>query len=384
MRGVSQRYDVIVVGLGGMGSAAAFQLARRGRRVLGLEQFTPAHDRGSSHGRSRVIRQAYFEDPAYVPLLLRAYELWEQIERESGLSVLTVTGGLMLGREASHTFAGTLKSARQWGLAHEVLNAAEIRRRFPVLEPAPDLVGFYETKAGFVHPEHAVWAHLQQAAAAGAELRFTEPVVAWSADAKGVQVTTGRGRYEAERLVIAPGAWAPALMAGLELPFTVTRQVLYWFDPVGGEAPFAVGRFPIYIWEMEDGVQFYGFPAQPGVPGVKVAFFYEGRKVDPDDVNRVVSTEEIERMRTAIAPRIPALNGPLRATATCLYTEVPDHHFVLALHPAHENVVLASPCSGHGFKFCSVVGEVLADLATTGRTGHEVALFDPARFRAAS
>jgi sarcosine oxidase len=377
---VSGPYDAIVIGLGGMGSAAAYQLARRGQRVLGLERFTPAHDRGSSHGRSRVIRQAYFEDPAYVPLLLRAYELWEQIERESGIAVLTVTGGLMLGKEQSHTFAGTLKSARRWNLAHEVLDAAEMRRRFPVLDPTPDLVGFYETKAGFVHPENAVWAHLQQAAAAGAELRFTEPALEWSADARGVRVTTGRGRYEAGRLVIAPGAWAPELMGGLGLPFTVTRQTLYWFDPVGGEAPFAVGRFPIYIWEMDDESQFYGFPAQPGVPGVKVAFFYQGQKCNPNDVNRVVSDEEVKRMRGAIASRIPALNGTLRATATCLYTELPDHHFVLAAHPGHENVVVASPCSGHGYKFCSVVGEILAELATAGRTHHEISLFDPARF----
>jgi sarcosine oxidase len=377
---VSGPYDVIVLGLGGMGSAAAYQLARRGQRVLGLERFTPAHDRGSSHGRSRVIRQAYFEDPAYVPLLLRAYELWEQLERESGIPVLTVTGGLMLGREQSRTFAGTVKSARRWGLAHEVLDSAEIRRRFPVLTPTADLVGFYETQAGFVHPENAVWSHLQQAAGAGAVLHFAEPALEWSADARGVRVTTERGRYEAGRLVIAPGAWAPELIGGLGLPFTVTRQTLYWFDPVGGEAPFSVGRFPIYIWEMENEVQFYGFPAQPGVPGVKVAFFYQGEKCDPNDVNRVVSDVDVERMRTAIASRIPALNGKLRATATCLYTELPDHHFVLAVHPRHENVVVASPCSGHGYKFCSVVGEVLAELATGGTTRHEIALFDPARF----
>ena len=377
-------YDVIVIGLGGMGSATAYQLARRGQRVLGLERFTPAHDRGSSHGRSRVIRQAYFEDPAYVPLLLRAYELWEQLERDSGMGVLTITGGLMLGREGSPTFAGTLRSARQWSLAHEVLDAGEIRRRFPVMQPAPELMGFYETKAGFVHPEVGVWAHLQQAMGRSADLRFGEPALTWAAEGTGVTVTTGKGRYEAGRLVIAPGAWAPELLADLALPFTVTRQTLYWFDPVGGPAAFAVGVFPIYIWEMEDGAQFYGFPAQPGVPGVKVAFFYQGMPCDPNDVNRVVSEEEVARMRAALAPRIPALNGALRATATCLYTEVEDHHFVIATHPRHENVVIASPCSGHGYKFCSVIGEILADLATEGRTRHPIALFDPSRFERAS
>jgi len=379
---MSRHYDVILIGLGGMGSAAAYQLSRRGKKVLGLERFTPAHDQGSSHGKSRVIRQAYFEDPAYVPLLLRAYELWEQLERDSGLDVLTITGGLMIGSERSQTFAGSLRSARHWGLPHEVLDAADIRRRFPVMEPTHDLVGFYEAKAGFVHPEDSVRAHLRQAIARGAELHFSEPALGWVADPSGVKITTGRGSYEAEKLILAPGAWAPELMADLGLPFTVTRQILYWFEPNGGSAPFRVGAFPIYIWEMDDGVQFYGFPTQPGVPGVKVAFFYRGPRCDPNAVDRWVSDGDVARMRIALTPRIPALSGELLNTATCLYTEVPDHHFIIAPHPRHANVVLASPCSGHGYKFCSVVGEILADLATDGHTPHAIDLFDPARFDA--
>ncbi len=377
---MERNFDVIIAGLGGMGSATAYQLAARGRRVLGLERFTPAHTQGSSHGKSRVIRQAYFEDPAYVPLLLRAYELWEQLERDAGRELLTITGGLMLGRETSQTFAGSLLSAREWDLPHEVLDAAEIRRRFPPLTPAPDLLGLYEAKAGFVHPENSVWAHLEQASARGAELHFTEPVLSWQADADGVRVTTGRGTYFAERLILAPGAWAPELMGDLGLPFKVTRQALYWFEPEGGTAPFAVGRFPIYVWELDDGTQLYGFPHQPGVPGVKTAFFYSGAQCDPNNVNRVVSAEEVAQMRATLAEKIPTMNGTLLEAATCLYTEVPDHHFVVALHPAHANVVLASPCSGHGYKFCSVIGEILADLAIDGSTRHPIGLFDPSRF----
>ncbi len=379
---MSGPYDVILIGLGGMGSAAAYQLSRRGKKVLGLERFTPAHDQGSSHGKSRVIRQAYFEDPAYVPLLLRAYELWEQLERDSGLHLLTITGGLMVGGEQSRTFAGSLRSARQWRLPHEVLNATDIRRRFPVMEPTHELMGFYEAKAGFVHPEDSVRAHLQQAIAHGAELRFSEPALGWVADASGVKVTTERGIYEAEKLILAPGAWAPELMTDLELPFTITRQILYWFEPRGGSAPFRIGAFPIYIWEMDDGVQFYGFPQQAGVPGVKVAFFYRGLRCDPNTVDRSVSDGDVARMREALTPRIPALDSELLNTATCFYTELPDHHFIVALHPRHANVVLASPCSGHGYKFCSVVGEILADLATDGHTHHAIDLFDPVRFDA--
>jgi sarcosine oxidase len=373
-------YDVIIIGLGGMGSAAAYQLALRGKRVLGLERFTPSHNQGSSHGKSRIIRQAYFEDPAYVPLLLRAYELWEQIERDSGAKLLTITGGLMIGQEGSDTFEGSLRSARQWNLPHEVLSAADIRRRFPPLHAGDEFVALYEEKAGFVHPEDSVWAHIQQAIARGADLHFSEPALAWEASDSGVRVRTERGSYEAERLIIAPGAWAPELMADLELPFTITRQTLYWFEPSGGGEPFAVGRFPIFIWEIGGDEQLYGFPLQPGVPGVKTAFFYRGPVVDPNSVNRIVSDEEVRHMRAALERFAPAINGELLNTGTCLYTEVPDHDFIIAPHPRHANVVLASPCSGHGYKFCSVIGEVLADLATEGATRHPIALFDVKRF----
>jgi sarcosine oxidase len=373
-------YDTIIIGLGGMGSAAVYQLAGRGQRVLGLERFTPAHNQGSSHGKSRVIRQAYFEDPAYVPLLLRAYELWRQIEQESGKQLLTITGGLMIGDERSQTFSGSVRSAREWNLPHEVLGPDDVRRRFPQFVVPDDVVAFYETQAGFVHPEDSVWAHLQQALLRGADLHFSEPVTGWEASDGGVRVMTERGVYEAEKLVIAPGAWAPQLMADLALPFVVTRQTLYWFEPIGGAEPFAVGKFPIFIWELPNGDQFYGFPAQPGVYGVKVAFFYKGPGCNPDAVNRLVSDEEVATIRAAFAPHLPNLNGPLINAATCLYTEVPDHHFIVALHPQHPNVVLASPCSGHGYKFCSAIGEVLADLAVDGETRHSIARFDPARF----
>jgi len=381
---MSQPFDVIVLGLGGMGSAAAYQLALRGKRVLGLEQFTPGHNRGSSHGHSRVIRQAYFEDPAYVPLLLRAYDLWRQIERETGETLLTVTGGLMIGPPESQTVQGARRSAEEWGLAYEMLDAAEIRRRYPPLTPDGSLVALYERAAGFVRPETAVRAHLLRAAELGATLHFEEPVTRWETiDGEGVRVTTPCRTYEAERLIISAGAWAPRLLADLGLPLTIERQVLYWFDPIGGVVPFLPDRFPIYIWEVSDDIQFYGFPSQAdaGPGGAKVAFFRDGKKgaVDPDALEREVTTEETDRMRAALAPRIPALNAPLLHAVACMYTVTPDHHFVIAPHPAHENVILASPCSGHGYKFCSVVGEILADLAESGTTRHPIGLFAPDR-----
>src|SRR3712207_1531217 len=227
-------YDVIVAGLGGMGSAAAYQLAARGKRVLGLEQFSPAHDRGSSHGRSRIIRQAYFEDPSYVPLLLRAYELWERLERETGQELMTLTGGLMIGRRESELVSGSVRSAEEHGLSYELLDAEGIRERFPPFSPDPGTVALYEEKAGFVRPEETVRAHLDRAGSLGADLRFEEPILSWEALGDGVRVETQRGSYEAERLVITPGAWAPQLLADLGLPLEVTRQVMYWFEPASG------------------------------------------------------------------------------------------------------------------------------------------------------
>ncbi|SDN66278.1 N-methyl-L-tryptophan oxidase [Allokutzneria albata] len=372
-------YDVIVAGLGGMGSAAAHQLASRGARVLGLERFGPAHDKGSSHGGSRIIRQSYFEDPAYVPLLLRAYELWEKLERDTGREILSMTGGVMVGPPSSKTVAGSLRSAREWDLPHEMLDAGEIRERFPTLAPKPDEVALYERRAGFVRPEETVTAHIQLASAQ-ADLRFEEPVLRFESTSDGVRVITAKGSYEAGELVICPGAWAPELLADLGVPFAIERQIQYWFEPAGGVEPFDLGHHPIYIWEDAAGVQVYGFPAHDGpAGGAKVAFFRKGVPCTPETIDRTVYQEEIDAMAGHMAACIPSLPGRFLRAATCMYTTTPDEHFVIARHPAHERVTVACGFSGHGFKFVPVVGEILADLALTGRTEHPIALFDPSR-----
>ncbi|MBR7824845.1 N-methyl-L-tryptophan oxidase [Actinospica sp. MGRD01-02] len=382
---MTSSYDAIVIGLGGMGSAAAYRLAARGLRVLGLERFTPGHDRGSSHGGSRVTRQAYFEDPAYVPLLLRAADLWEQVERDSGRDIVTYTGGVMIGRPDSRTVAGSKLSAEQWGLAHDMLDAAEIRRRFPTLNPADDEIALYEAMAGFVRPEESVLAHLQLAGQAGAELHFEETVAEWAAEGSGVRVTTDQDTYTAGRLVICPGAWAPDLLAGLGVDFEIERQVMYWFAPEGGTAAFVPESHPVYIWEVDADTQFYGFPAIDGPDGgAKVAMFRGGRRCTPETIDREVHDAEVEAIRTHLRPRIPALPGPLLHAATCMYTNTADEHFVIAAHPAHSQVTVACGFSGHGFKFVPVVGEILADLAAEGSTPHPIALFDPARLLPAS
>ncbi|MEU5089001.1 N-methyl-L-tryptophan oxidase [Streptomyces sp. NPDC021356] len=376
-------YDVIVVGLGGMGSAAARHLARRGRRVLGLERFGAAHAHGSSHGGSRIYRQAYAEDPAYVPLLLRARELWDEAAADSGQELFTRTGGLMIGRPDAEPVAGTLRSAREWGLQHEVLDAAEIRRRFPTFTPSEAEVAVHEDAAGVVRPELTVRAHLDLAAAGGADLRFHEPVLTWEAlPAGGVAVTTAQGRYHADRLVLAPGAWAPGLLPDL-VPLRVERRVMYWFAPRSGVQDFTPDRHPIYVWAGEtEGDEMYGFPALDGPEGgVKVAFHSRGEPAVPESLDRTVHASEIDVMRRHLSTRLPALAGEFVTGAACMYVNTADEHFVVSRHPAHEDVVVACGFSGHGFKFVPVIGEILADLAVDGTTRHPIALFDPARLR---
>ncbi|TLS40311.1 N-methyl-L-tryptophan oxidase [Streptomyces montanus] len=378
-------YDVIVIGLGGMGSAAAHHLSARGARVLGLEKFGPVHNRGSSHGGSRITRQSYFEDPAYVPLLLRAYELYDELERATGRDIATLCGGVMIGPPDSLTISGSLRSARQWDLPHETLDAAGIRRRFPTLNPDDDEVAFYERKAGLVRPENMVAAHLQLATRQGAELHFDEPMTRWEPYKDGVRVHTADNTYTAGQLVICPGAWAPQLLTDLGVPFTIERQIMYWFQPTGGVQPFAPENHPIYIWEDADDVQIYGFPAIDGPElGAKVAFFRNGTECTPETIDRTVHEHEIQAMADHMSRCIPALPGAFVKAATCMYSSTPDEHFVIARHPAHaDSVTVACGFSGHGFKFVPVVGEIVADLALTGTTDHPIDLFDPRRLAAA-
>jgi sarcosine oxidase len=369
-------YDVIVLGLGGMGSAAAVELARRGQRVLGLDRFGPAHDRGSSHGESRVYRQSYFEDPAYVPLLLRAWDLWHRLAADTGRDVFVPTGGLYVGRPDGRTFGGGLRAAQLWDLTHEVLEPSEVARRFPTFRLAADELALWEARAGFCRPEQAVAGQLELAAAAGAELHFYEPALDWTAGPGEVRVRTAQATYGGGALVLCPGAWAPGL-ARLDLPLVVERQVMHWLAPVGDIAPFE--RQPVFI--CGDGPrQVYGFPAIDGpAGGVKVSFFRAGGPCTPETIDRTVHPAEVAELRARAAAVFPALTGPSLDARTCMYTTTPDEHFVIARHPAYECVVVACGFSGHGFKFVPVVGEILADLAVDGSTAHPIALFDPRR-----
>lgn len=372
--------SVIVVGLGAHGSAAAYHLARRGERVVGLERFARGHELGSSGGLSRIIRLAYFEHPDYVPLLRRAWELWEALAADTATDLLTRTGGLYLGAPESATVRGSLESARRHGLAHVALDGREIARRYPFFRLPPGTVGLLEDQAGFVRPERAIAAHLAQAERHGAELRFGERVVRWHAHADRVTVETDRTSYQAERLVLAVGAWMPRLAREALPPLAIERVPLFWFEPAD-PAPFALGRMPVWIAEGREGT-FYGFPHLPE-QGLKVARHGSGVEIeDPDHLDRAPRAVDEERLRDFLRRWLPDASGPLRHTQVCMYTKTPDEHFIIDLHPRFPNVVLASPCSGHGFKFASVVGEALADLALEGKSRLPIGFLSLARFRA--
>ena len=377
----------IVVGLGAMGSATALHLARRGYRVLGFDQFTPPHAHGSSHGQTRIIRKAYWEDPRYVPLLLRAYELWRQLEVESGRALVHITGGLMIGRADGGLVAGSQASAEQFDLQHELLSAAQMRRLYPAFKVDDDWVALWERDAGYLHPEVCVAQQLQQAALAGAELHFDEPVVKWNAlSGGGVSVRTTRERYDADHLVISAGPWAPQILRELHLPLRVTRQVVYWFEPSGSIELFRRQRMPIYVREMEKGQPLlYGFPLTgPDSEGVKVGLHGSEDVCSPETVDRAVGPGEELSIRERLAEALPSLAGRLLHTETCLYTMTPDEHFVIDAHPEFPQVMLAAGFSGHGFKFASVLGEVLADLATGRKPAYDLELFSLRRFEGAA
>lgn len=375
------RYDAIVAGLGAAGSATAWQLAARGLRVLGLDRFRPPHDRGSSHGRSRIIRQAYWEGPAYVPLVLDAYERWRRLERASGVELLRITGGLMIGPAEGSLLTGSLTSARAHNLDHELLEAAELRRRFPEFSVAAGEAALFEPEAGVLRPEAAITAMLDRAVAAGAHLGFEEPVLDWSATTQGgVRVRTAEGIHEADRLVLAAGSWTTGLLPGDVASLVVERVVVAWFQSAA--APGAGGRAaqPIWIRQLPDGRELYGLPELEPGEGVKVAFHNVRTPIAPETVDRPARPEETEAIDEALRRYGPGMVGPLQSAITCRYTSTADGHFLVDRLVGSPQVVLVSACSGHGFKFAPTIGAAAADLAVQGRTDLPTGGFSLARF----
>ena len=377
---MASRYDAIVIGLGGMGSAAAFHLARRGRRVLGLEQYEMLHERGSSHGLTRIIRMAYHEHPSYVPLLRRSYELWHELETLAGEELLITTGSIEGGPEDGPTFRGSLAAAQLHDLPHDVLDPAELRRRFPAYRAFDAGARFvFQPDGGFLLAERSLVAHLNQAIAHGAELHFHEPMRAWEATAGGgVVISTDRATYEADRLVLCVGAWAGKVVPQLAPLARPERQVLAWFQPTAPEL-FSPDRFPVFLLDTEEGSH-YGFPVHD-VPGFKIGRYHHLREpMDPDDPDRSTRPDDEAILRDFVLRHFPDAAGPTLMLKTCIFTNSPDEHFVIDLLPDTPQVSVAAGFSGHGYKFCSLVGEVMADLAVDGRPRHDIGLFSLDRF----
>jgi sarcosine oxidase len=372
---VSDSFHVIVAGLGAMGSATACHLAQRGQRVLGLDRWSPGHAFGSSHDDSRIIREIYFEHPMYVPIVRRAYELWRELEARTGHTLLREVGGLMIGPPGGEVVTGTIESAAAWKMPYEVLSPGELARRHPAFRIADGDVAVLDRRAGWLSPEACNKAHLDLAASAGATLHFDEQVLSWSADGVGVRVTTDRGTYLADRLALCAGARTQALLPDVALPLEVERQVQFWFDVDASDARFAAAGFPIWAYEFTRGQICYGFPRI--ARGLKAAVMHGGEAcASPDDVRRTVWPVEADPLRRALTRVLPDLAAaPVIDSAVCLFTNMPDGHFLIDVHPEHPHVLISSPCSGHGFKFASAIGEIQADLLTTGQSRFDLSAF---------
>lgn len=372
---MTERYDAIVVGVGGMGSATLYHLARRGQRVLGLERFDVPHELGSSHGYTRIIRLAYFEHSDYVPLVRRAYELWRELESDAGEQLLHVTGIVEGG---APIYDGVLRSCGDHDLPHEAIDGREVSRRFPAYHLPPELPVVFQPDGGFVLPERCIVAHVNGALAHGATVRARERVLEWEDTGSGVRVRTERAVVEAERLVLTAGAWSQSvarLPAGM---VRSVRQALAWLQPSRPEL-FTPERLPVFNVVLDD-THFYGFP-EFGIPGFKLGRYdLNGEGGDPDTISREPTLEDELPLRAFAERYFPDGAGPTLMLKSCLFEPSPDEHFLVDVHPESDSAVVGAGFSGHGFKFCSVVGEILADLTLEGSTRHDIGLFRFDRF----
>lgn len=388
--------DAIVIGLGAHGAAALHALARRGKRVLGIEQFGIPHTLGSSHGSSRIIRMCYHEHADYVPLLKRSYALWKQLQATTKAPLINLTGGVYLGRPDHPEILGALDAAKRHNLAHSLLSPAALRKRYPQFTLPRTHVGMVEPTAGVLFPERCITAFVEQALKLGAMVRTHERVLDWSADTKGIRVLTQSTldptakpvEHRARKLIITAGPWTNQLLGDINLPLTVTRQVLAWVHPKNPAAfspTRSGGGFGVWAHHGEDGFLHYGFPILPDsadAPGLKIALHRPMDAFDPNIPDRSSRPGDEASVRSFLRDRMPTANGELLALRTCLYTNTPDGHFVIDRHPSHPNVVYSSSCSGHGFKFSPVIGEALADLALKGSTKLPIAFLAASRFNA--
>jgi len=373
------KFDVAIAGLGGMGSAIAAHCASRGASVVGLEQFGPAHDRGSSHGKTRMIRQAYFEDGAYVPLVRRSYELWRTLEEQTREKLLRITGVLSAGRENGEIISGTQQAAAQHDLAVESWTRKQLHERYPSLQLLEDEVALFEPDAGVLDPERAVQAHLKVAQTAGAQLRFQTLMRGWETADSGVQIRLYDNTQLTSRvLVLSLGPWFKETLEALGVPIRVQRNVQVWLSP--GTGAYDAGEFPAFLLDRAGlPAPLYGFPDFGD--GVKAAFHGFGQLTTADEIDRKVDMDrDVIPVMRAMDRWMPGAAGTFREAKPCIYSLTPDANFVIDRHPRHANVILCGGFSGHGFKFAPVIGEIAADLALDGGSRHRIDFLSLKRF----
>jgi sarcosine oxidase len=378
-------YDYIIIGGGSMGSATAYHLAKNGQKVLVLEQFDFIHEQGAHGGQSRLIRKAYFEHPDYVPLLLRAYENWATLERETQEQVYFETGILYFGERNEPSLANIRASAKLNDLKLATLSMAKAKQKYPMFEAIPDdWESLFEPEAGFLLVEKCVHLHLQQALKHGARLLAREKVIKWKETTEGVTVSTEKQEFHAKKLIFTSGAWTDTLLKDLNVPLKVTRQILGWVKPQNW-SDFTLGKFPCWgVFDKEKSL-YYGMPIlnkgdTSGAIGLKLGCHLHGDVVNPDNVDRNITAADEATFREGLEKYMPSANGDTLAIKTCLYTNSPDEHFIIDHHPDHKRVIVACGFSGHGFKFASVVGEVLSDLAINGTTKQPIDFLSLKRF----
>lgn len=373
MSHTAERYDVIVVGVGGMGSAACYHLAKRGLRVLGLEQFNIPHALGSSHGITRIIRLGYYEHPSYTPLLRRAFELWRDLQAKVDERLLYETGSIDAGASGELTFEGSLSACKLHNLPYEILNSAQVEKRFPAYKLPKEIMSVFQPDGGFLLPERCIVSHVTAAQDLGARIQAREEVLEWSVQPNGVRLLSDQGTYEAEQIIFTAGAWTGQLIKEMGMFTKVERQVLGWFQPLQ-KGLFNPEKFPVFNLQVPEG-RYYGLP-EYSVPGFKLGRYHHlDEEILPQNLSQLCTKADQSALRDFVAKYFPMGNGPTMALAPCMFTNTLDEHFIIDEHPSHSQVLIMSPCSGHGFKFCSVMGEIAADLVQARKTQHDISLF---------
>lgn len=376
---MNKTFDVGIIGLGAVGSAALYHATQAGLSVVGFDRFAPPHTHGSSHGGSRIIRRAYFEGSMYVPLLSRAYELWGELERASGRKLMHLIGCLTIGDAGGPTLRGAQKTAEEHAIPFERLEPSDVHDRFPAIHLRKGEAALFEPEAGWLDPEACIETHLALAGRAGAEIRFDEPARSWGMVGEDVRVETAAGTFDLGRLVLCAGGWMARLLDDIHVPLRVERQVNGWFRPSITDDRFRPERCPVYLWEYDRNRVLYGFPDSGD--GVKTGLHHAGQVTDhPKDLDRTVHDEDVEALRRQTGRLLPGACGAVARTATCFYTNTPDNHYLIDRHPGLEHVVFASACSGHGFKASNAVGESLIRVAVGERAAVDLSAFRFSRF----